>query len=92
MRAIDPYCFVEKVKAASRRKGSNYAPTTSKGKGPDISGPFSFTFSTHAPCVFALIVPCPVTCILRTEKGHWTTLAQQAPNLPADFLFLKFRL
>ena len=64
MRAGYRYHLVEKVNAASRRKGSNIVPTPlTKGKSPDISGPFPITFSTHAPGVSLPTASCSGACV-----------------------------
>ena len=88
MRAGYRYHLVEKVNAASRRKGSNIVPTPlTKGKSPDISGPFPITFSTHVPCVFSPTVFCSGACVSRHSLDSidsWAVWEKTASRIPGN--------
>ena len=80
--------FVEKVNAASRRKGSNIVPTPlTKGKSPDISGPFPITFSTHAPGVSLPTASCSGACVSwhsLDSRGSLDVWEKTVPRIPGN--------
>lgn len=88
MRAGYRYHLVEKVNAASRRKGSNIVPTPlTKGKSPDISGPFPITFSTHAPGVSLPTASCSGACVSwhsLDSRGSLDVWEKTVPCIPGN--------